>query len=59
MTNKETRARDVCSININSTRFVDNLVFCAEVHKFCINVSKNSRVTGQIVKRLMLCATDE
>jgi len=59
MTNKETNTRVATNININSRRFLDNLVVSVEVYSFCMNISKNPRVTGQIIKRLSRTGIDE
>ena len=59
MTSKETCARDASSININSRRFFENLTRTTETYKFCISLSQNPRVTGQIIKRLAQLGIDE
>ena len=59
MTNKETRARDVNAITLNSPRFIDNLAVAAATHKFCIAVSSHTKVTSQIIRRLAAQAINE
>jgi len=59
MTNKEPRARDVNSITLNSPRFIDNLAVATATHKFCISVSSHSKITSQIIRRLVSQAIDE
>jgi hypothetical protein len=52
MTNEESNTRVATNISINSRRFLESLVSSFEVYKFCIGLSRNTRVTGQIIKRL-------
>jgi len=59
MTNKELNACVASDISLNSRRFLDSLMTSLEVYKFCIGLSRNTRVTGQIIRRLSNLGIDE
>jgi len=46
-------------LTINSARFMDNLIKNLALHKFCIGISSNNRVTGQIISKLSKSGIDE
>jgi len=59
MTNKESNTRAVTNISINSKRFLESLMSSIEVYEFCMGLSKNKRVSGQIIKRLLSLGINE
>jgi len=59
MSHKEIDTLAVGPLSIGVKRFGDNLISSFEIYKFCMNLSKSPRVTGQIIQRLARTGINE